>query len=583
MITEAGMVSKFIAEQPPVKRLTIHIFQGRRPKSCKMAYSRTVRILAFLPLAILASFAQDRSQGPPPTPTFKSVSRMVLVDVLAIDKDNKPIHDLRPSDFTVLDAGKQQSIVTFEERRSDASPKTVIAPNLPDGVYTNYVARKEPGALTVLLLDSLNTDRSDLPNARNQMLHFLGKLPAGEKVALYTLGSQLRMVQSFTENSDELIAAAQRAAANSHPQHASAKELAEAIGSLRESAISTKPGFSKLVRFLGEEYEGKLGSRTQATLDAFTQLARALAAAPGRKNLIWISSGFPFDVSTNAAELRQVAGLLAASHIAVYPVDVRGVVFLGADAQTRDSEIFSETPSYESLSGSDQENESIVETMKNIASITGGRAYFNTNNLDGAIADSMRSGSSYYSLSYRPATVEWNGKFHKITIKTSRPNVKLLYRSGYYATPDGSKLKEEPGRAAALAMQPDTPVSTQLIMKARVVPPKAAGEPVGIDILIDISDLRFVGEMRQKEPDVQFMAVAWDTAGKQIASVSKILRAPLTANEFESLLRTGLQVHQEMTLNPGSYQLRLGVMDRLTGQIGTLDVPLTIHTTPGGN
>jgi hypothetical protein len=38
-----------------------------------------------------------------------------------------------------------------------------------------------------------------------------------------------------------------------------------------------------------------------------------------------------------------------------------------------------------------------------------------------------------------------------------------------------------------------------------------------------------------------------------------------------------VQLHQEMMLKPGSYQLRLGVMDRLSGRIGTLDVPLTIE------
>jgi hypothetical protein len=46
---------------------------------------------------------------------------------------------------------------------------------------------------------------------------------------------------------------------------------------------------------------------------------------------------------------------------------------------------------------------------------------------------------------------------------------------------------------------------------------------------------------------------------------------------MQALLRTGLQIHQDMTLKPGTYQLRLAVMDRLSGRIGTLDVPLTIE------
>jgi hypothetical protein len=84
-------------------------------------------------------------------------------------------------------------------------------------------------------------------------------------------------------------------------------------------------------------------------------------------------------------------------------------------------------------------------------------------------------------------------------------------------------------------------------------------------------------EKEQKEPNVQFVAVAWDANGKQSASFSEEFRSPLPPAQLESLLRTGLQVHQGMLLKAGSYQLRLGVLDRLSGRVGTLDVPLTIR------
>ena len=221
--------------------------------------------------------------------------------------------------------------------------------------------------------------------------------------------------------------------------------------------------------------------------------------------------------------------------------------------------------------------------MQSIASLTGGRAHINNNDLEGVIAESMQSGSSYYTLAYRPTAIEWNGKFRKITLKTSRRDVKLLYRSGYYATPDVSSPSDDPGRIVAMAMQPSAPVSTQLIMKARIIPAKSPGEATGIDILIDINDLTLTEEKDQKEPDVQFVAVAWDANGKQSASFSEEFRSPLTPTQLESLLHTGLQVHQDMLLKAGAYQLRLAVLDRLSGRIGTLDVPLTIGTGATGS
>lgn len=540
-----------------------------------MSIPRTIRILALLLLGAVLLLAHPPGKATEATPTFKSTTRIVLVDVVVTDGNGKPVHDLKVGDFSVLDDGKPQGIVACEEQRSDAAPKPSIALNLPDNVYTNYVTRSEPGALTVLLFDSLNTNPRDLTYARNKMLNFLTKLPPGKRVALYALGSQLRMVHSFTENSDELIAAAQELSTHPHMAYSNAKEFSAAIGELRKSGLSKSPGFRAMLRFLGEEYEGKLEWRAQDTLDAFTQLAHALAIVPGRKNLIWISGGFPFDSSSNARELQKVAALLAANRIAVYPVDARGVVVMSADGQATGAEIFSQTQSYETLSGQDEENGSIIETMQNIAKITGGRAHINDNDLEGAIGDSMQTGSNYYSLAYRPAGVQWNGQFRKITIKTSRPNAKLLYRSGYYAIADPSNLKEDGSRVMGMAMEPSVPASTQFIMKARVVPPEKTGEATKVDILIDVHDLALAEENGQKTPDVQFVAIAWDGDGKQCASFSQVFHAVSPA-QYESLLRTGLQVHQEMPLKPGSYQLRLGVMDRLSGRIGTLDVPLTI-------
>ena len=123
-----------------------------------------------------------------------------------------------------------------------------------------------------------------------------------------------------------------------------------------------------------DDYEGKLEVRSQDTLDALTQVARALAVVPGRKNLIWISGGFPFDSLTNGDRLQRVSALLAATRIAVYPVDLRGMQSMQADGQTRDSEIFArvQTQVYETIAHLDEENRPLIETMQNVAQITGG-------------------------------------------------------------------------------------------------------------------------------------------------------------------------------------------------------------------
>jgi VWFA-related protein len=556
--------------------------------SCRK--STHIFLMVLLGTAVLYSQAPPAPKGssPQPAPTFKANSRLVLVDVVVSNGNGEPVHNLKQQDFTVLEDGKPQTLVSFDEQRPDAKAKTAPAEvNLPANVYTNYTTRTESGALTVLLFDLLNTDRPDLVYAKNEMLSFLKKLPPGKRVALFTLGSQLKMVQGFTEDSDQLIAAAQQISMLPNPVYTNSKQLSGAIAEARESGIAKSPAaFRSLVQFLGEDYQGKLDSRSQDTLDALTQLAHALAVLPGRKNLIWISGGFPFDIAGNAqraqrvtaSQLPKVAALLAANRIAVYPVDARGVLTMAADASTRSSEIFGQREAYETLSGQYAENISIVETLNDMAKLTGGRAYINRNDLDSAIADGMRTGASYYSLAYRPVNQNWDGKFRKITVKAPQPDLKLLYRSGYYALLDPLNSKQDPDRMISLAMQPNVPVSTQLIMKARVVPPQEAGQATAIEMFIDAHDLTFTeGTEKQKTPLVQFVAVAYDGSGKQSNSFSLGFHPTLAPVQMEALLRSGVGLHQELLLKPGSYQLRLGVMDRLSGRIGTLDIPLTIE------
>ena len=50
---------------------------------------------------------------------------------------------------------------------------------------------------------------------RQQMIGYLGKIPAGTPMAIFTLSSQLRLVQGFTLDPAALLAAIKGAKANS--------------------------------------------------------------------------------------------------------------------------------------------------------------------------------------------------------------------------------------------------------------------------------------------------------------------------------------------------------------------------------
>ena len=75
---------------------------------------------------------------------------------------------------------------------------------------------------------------------------------------------------------------------------------------------------------------------------------------------------------------------------------------------------------------------------------------------------------------------------------------------------------------------------------------------------------------------IDLLAVAWDSKNRDAGHVSDTLDAALSPETFKKMSQSGIRTHQELELKPGSYHLRIGIMDRTNQSIGTLDVPVTI-------
>jgi hypothetical protein len=64
---------------------------------------------------------------------------------------------------------------------------------------------------------------------------------------------------------------------------------------------------------------------------------------------------------------------------------------------------------------------------------TGGKLFYNRNDIDAEIKHSQELGSNYYTLTYRPQAEDPNGKFRRIRVTLRNPNLRVLTQSGYYA------------------------------------------------------------------------------------------------------------------------------------------------------
>lgn len=213
--------------------------------------------------------------------------------------------------------------------------------------------------------------------------------------------------------------------------------------------------------------------------------------------------------------------------------------------------------------------------MKEVAEETGG-ALLAGNDLKDAIARGLSHGSTYYTLGYAPTRDDADAGFRRIEVRTTRGGVLLAYRPGYYPTANQPAPKVHP---LVVALQPGMPAATMLPLTVRVLP-VSLGQKTQINYTIDASRVSFNDTPdHRKRAVVGCLVVAFTEDGTPVRQTSNTMQASLTETEYQDVLRDGLQLQQEIDLPLGKYDLRIGVMDHSTQQIGTLQTPLVIDAT----
>jgi VWFA-related protein len=581
----------------------------------------------------------DNAATPTPTTVIRVSSQMVLEEVSVSDTHNNPVRGLKQSQFKIVEDGKPQVLRSFEEHSTPSAEEAAKFPPMPKlapGVFTNYTSAPAAGAVNVILLDTLNTPLQNQSYVRSQLLAYIKDMKPGTRVAIFGMSRELHLLQGFTSNPEILKVAMTGKKGDAHSSTLMDNSVGGDLGpnSDQSDALSEASGndpslaetIAGVQQFEAEQQAYALEMRALYTLDSLNQLARYLAGIQGRKNLIWFSASFPIDLLPNGDlpdpfaamgdsedEFRETVTLLARSHVAVFPVDARGLMVNPAmNAENSGTKYSDHSQGKKDTQAFFDQTAGEHATMLQLADKTGGKAFINTNGLKDAVDKAIDSGSNYYALSYYPANHRWDGKYHSIVVKLDDPKLKLTYRIGYYADdPDGVPDKRNAPvlastmhavadpvtstRITALraAMQFGAPEPTQIVMKIRAVPlgdkpedavangnvpdPKAHGpwQRYAIDYAADARHIQFVpnGDGTFKV-SLEFAVLVYDNQGKLYNSISKIAGADsVTAAKKATMLKSGMQFHQEISVPvKGDYYIRAGIHDRVNDAMGAVEM-----------
>ena len=614
--------------------------------------SAAVCLVCFLAASSLPAQAADSVQTSAVTPaapqdeqitTLRVHSNLVVIDVVVTDSKGNPVHGLKKEDFALTEGGKPQLIKGFEEHTimpPDQTGDVTAVPRLPPGLFTNQAPAPAAGPVNVLLLDYLNTPLNVQPYARKQLLDFLDKVPRGTRIAIFGLNQSLIMLQGFSSDPEVLKAALngaksapQASVVLSNPDQGGPQGNTVLQNTFTSAALDADVEFANIQRFQAIQTQFEQQIRSQITLGAFELLSRYLVGIPGRKNLIWFSGSFPLSIEPNTDladpfdsvvrnddEVRKTDNLLTRAQVAVYPVDARGV--FNNPGQSVVADIQGTSP--ENIGGSIvagnqaaqnaasqmnflQQTAQEHETMFAMAEDTGGKAFVNTNNLTQAVTQAIANGSNYYTLSYTPGNVQWDGRFRAIKVKLAQGGLKLAYRNGYYADDPNDQNRNIAGRAATAAGSPaamttammrGAPDPTEILMKVRVrpasTPPqeqpvqgnlvkpdpkvKATGpfKAYGVDVVPDRREITCPeladGTRRCR---VEIATYVYDRDGQLIVKSQQSTSARLSPENYKEMLTKGMAFHQEISVPvKGEYYIRTGVHDLTSGRIGAVEVPV---------
>ena len=473
----------------------------------------------------------------PQTPAvLRTETRVVQIQVEVKDSHGRPVTGLSRDSFTVTDSGRPREIRIFSVEANDATPPLPQPSTaLPANVFSNRSpVAQGPAHSTVILLDAINNYWDDFAAARLRLIAMAGKLRDRERIAVYvatTRPANIIVVQDFTTDQARLL---------------------RSIQSYHPPPIAPAPGLHPSPPVSAAEQEMLRRPAVFDTMSAFRLLSEHLQRLPGRKSLLWLTSGLP------PKELREMpdpydkaADALNEANVAVNVMDDDGV---GSPHRRWGS--------------------AAAWTLRQLADSTGGKAWVGRNDLENMLVEAIEAPRITYTLGFYLPDGERDEKFHPLRVRVNRAHVNLSYRQGYYAgaAPQASAAKKsEPMENALLDAQDSADVGITATI-GRL--PGAPQPTLRIALRLATGGLSMHPRAEDWSGRVEEMFLETNPAGQVVAKVRDSQEFQISRRQRERFDAEGIPFVHDIRLMEGAARLLIVVRDTGSGRTGSLSVPL---------
>jgi VWFA-related protein len=533
-------------------------------------------------LAILC-VSVPRAQAPPAAqaPVFHSGTELVTVNVVVRDKSGAVVRGLTQDDFTIAEDGKPQTITSFDfeeldrpgaapaaaetqailpKRPAAAAPAANAAPPAPAPIVDMHGRR-----LIVLFFDLSSMQPEELQRAVKAAHDYVDrKLSPSDAIAVAAFSTSLQVAQDFTADRAQLDAAIDA--------YGGAEGQGFEAGATGDPEGTPDTGTA----FTPDDTEFNIFN-TDRRLDALQTLSDALAGIEQKKSVIYFSSGMNQTGQDNQVELRRTVDRATRANVSIYAADVRGLQALvpGGDAtqaSTRGTSAFSGASTrsqVDSLAGSQ-------DTLATMAEDTGGKAFFDSNSFGQVFDRVVADTSAYYVLGFSSTNPARDGRFRRINVHVARTDVKLEYRSGYYAPRDFAHSTKD-DREQQLQDQLLSDLSaTDLSAYLSAAYFRLADNRyfVPISVVVPGYQVPITRASDKNHASIDVLGLVSDEHRRPMGRIRDTVK--LAVDQADELKRKTIQYETGLEMPAGRYHVKVVVRENQNGTIGSYETDFVV-------
>ena len=236
-----------------------------------------------------------------PKPTFETGVELISVDVHVVDKNGKPVVDLKPDEFEVDIAGRRRKIASLQFVSYGASPASGLKTPPATGTPASDSSAPRPRRMYLIAVDEHSLHTANAMAAVNAAERFIDRLQPDDLIGLYAYPTGAAQHDMTTDHASVRKALQKIGGLFTEPTNGLNLSPSEVIDCANNDRDCIQRVFQRecsggacsatQIRQEAISLAGMMETMASQSVGGLRALLRSLKEVPGRKTLVLVSGG----------------------------------------------------------------------------------------------------------------------------------------------------------------------------------------------------------------------------------------------------------------------------------------------------